>query len=248
MIKLLKYDLRRNATLLLGVTAVLILCELVLLWSRAALDVKIGFSVIFFIGAVVIFAINNLRVFDYNIHSISRRLLPVRTLSYVWASLIYGVMNTFVLVLIGAGTALYFGNHIDTFALREVLHLPAYAWTEIVLELIFTLIYGFLAFYVIIALARSITRKGVFWVGLLLFLVLSNVIGWIENLLFHQDSDPFFSLVTFHVEIKNGVVEHGPVSANTSWNTLGAFMFEALLCVVFLFVIKWCVEKKIEAR
>ncbi|MCJ8014008.1 hypothetical protein MUG84_19965 [Paenibacillus sp. KQZ6P-2] len=247
MIKLLKYDLRRNATLLLGVTAALILCELVLLGSGASLDVKMAFTVIFFIVAAAIFTINNVNVFDYNIKSISRRLLPVNTFSYVWASLVYGAINTLVLFLIGAGVTLYFAFHIDTSVLRDV-HLPAYAWASLVLEAIFTTIYGFLTIYIIIALARSITRKGVFWVGFLLFLSMETVITFIEKLLFNQDTNQTFSLVTFHVEIINGVLASKPVTASTNWNALGVLGFEAILCVVYLFVIKWCVEKRIEAK
>ncbi len=246
MIKLLKYDLRRTMSLLLAVAVMLILAELILIWSPLGFEVKIVLAVLFNFAAAVIFTINNLRVFDYNIKSVSRRLLPVSTLSYVWSSLIYGVLNTLALMLIAGGAALYFIRNFDTFALGDAFHFPAYIWAGIVVEAALVTVYGFIMFYMVIALARSLTRKGVLWVGLLLFIVLSIVIDWVENLLFGTSSSEFSNLVSF--QVKNGVLTHDTVSVGMGSNAIGSFVFELLLCVAFLMVIKWCVEKKIEAK
>lgn len=248
MMKLLKYDLRRNANLLLAVCAVLILCELVTIFSNAMTEVKVGVIIFANLAASVIFMINNLRVFDYNIKSVSRRLLPVNTLSYVWASLVYGILNTLALLVIASGAVLYFLRNYDTYILGNAFQLPAYLWFGLALEAVFMTVYGFLFFYVVIALARSITRKGVLWVGLLLFLAMSFVLDWFQNLLFHKDSSQAFNLVTFHVENQTGVLTHDPLTAAGGWRWFGSFGFDLLLCIAFLFVIKWCVEKRIEAR
>lgn len=254
MIKLLKYDLRRNANLLLAVMAVLILAELVLMfWSSGALQVRIGFAFVFFILAVAIFIRHNLNVFDYNIHSLSRRLLPVHTLSYVWSSLVYALLNNLVLLLIGTGVGLYwfnkaglawFENADDAF--KDIFNLPAYAWVGGVLKLIFGLICVLLFLYMIIALARSITKKGVFWVGFLLFLILSYAIDWVDNILFRQSSTQVFNLVNFHFETGNARLRYDLTTVNLS--SVGSIVFHILLCIVYLFVIKWCVEKRIEAK
>lgn len=248
MMKLLKYDLRRNANLLLAVCAVLILCELGMILSPAMLEVKMVVILIANFTAAVIFMINNLRVFDYNIKSVSRRLLPVNTLSYVWASLVYAILNTLAVLMVAAGAGIYFLGRFDTSFWGDALHLPVYVWIGLVLEAVITTVYGFLFFYVVIALARSITKKGAFWVGLLLFLVLSAVMDWLENLLFGQDSTQAFNLVTFHYENGTGTITHDSLTAMAGWNWLGSFVFELLLSIAFLFVIKWCVEKRIEAR
>ncbi|GIO33911.1 MULTISPECIES: hypothetical protein [Paenibacillus] len=248
MIKLLKYDLRRNANLLLAVCAVLILCELAMILSPAMPEVKIAVIIVANLAAAVIFMINNLRVFDYNIKSVSRRLLPVNTLSYVWASLIYGILNTLSLIVIGGGAGLYFFRRYDMLILGNALQLPAYVWLGLALEAVFTTVYGFLLFYVVIALARSITKKGAFWVGLLLFLVLSAAVDWLENLMFREDSTQAFKVATFHYESSTGIIARDPLTAAEGWRWFGSFGFELLLSIAFLFVIKWCVEKRIEAR
>lgn len=248
MMKLLKYDLRRNANLLLAVCAVLILCELALILSPAMLEVKLGVIIVANFAAAVIFMINNLRVFDYNIKSVSRRLLPVNTLSYVWASLVYGILNTLALIVIAGGAGLYFLGRLDASFWGDAFKLPLYVWIGLALEAVFTTVYGFLMFYVVIALARSITKKGAFWVGLLLFLVLSAVMDWLENLLFGQDSTQPFNMVTFHFESTTGTITHDSLTAVAGWRWFGSFGFELLLSIAFLFVIKWCVEKRIEAR
>ncbi|WP_136608511.1 hypothetical protein [Paenibacillus dokdonensis] len=248
MIKLLKYDLRRNANLLLGLTVVLIIGELVLLWSRANLEIKLVLTVFFFIAAAVIFAISSLKVFDYNIKSVSRRLLPVHAFSYVWASLLYGLINTLVLTLIGIGTAFYFFAKFDTSLIGDIFRIPVPVMAGIVLEYILVLVYGYFTIYVTIALARSITRKGVFWVGLIIFLIITNVTGWLENLLFNRDSSQIFSLVTFHAEVSNGVLSHDMANSSVNLNSIGTLIFEVLLCAVYLLVMKWCVEKRIEAK
>lgn len=54
MMKLLKYDLRRNANLLLAVCAVLILCELGMILSPAMLEVKLGVIIVANFAAAVI--------------------------------------------------------------------------------------------------------------------------------------------------------------------------------------------------
>lgn len=246
MIKLLKYDLRRNASLLLVVVAALIVGELALMWSPLVLQIKLGLLICIHFAAAVIFTINNLMVFDYNIKSVSRRLLPVSTYAYVWASMLYAILNTLALMAIAAGPALYYISSYDTKFLGDAFDLPAYVWAELALEAVFAGIYGFLFMYAVIALTRSIVKKGVLWVGLLVFLVLSTVVDWVEGLLFHRDSSQVFSFITFKVD--NGVLAHETFNSRASWNALGSLVFEILLCFVFLYVIKWCVEKRIEAK
>ncbi|MDR0268211.1 hypothetical protein [Paenibacillus sp.] len=255
MIKLIKYDLRRNANLLLAVMTVLILAELVLVfWSSGTLEARMGFAFVFFILAVAIFIRHNLNVFYYNIYSVSRRLLPVNTLSYVWASLVYGLLNNLVLLLVGAGFGLHWLNKFgENFVYKAdgkfgnvFLTLSVYGWAELILGFIFSLVFGYLFLYMIIALARGITKKGVFWVGFLLFLILSYAIDWVDNFLFAQRSSQMFNMVNFHFEPTNARFRYDPTTINMS--SVGSIVFHILLCIVFLFVIKWCVEKRIEAK
>ncbi|MEI0737759.1 hypothetical protein VQ056_15645 [Paenibacillus sp. JTLBN-2024] len=135
-----------TANLLLAVCAVLILCELALILSPAMLEVKMVVILIANFTAAVIFMINNLRVFDYNIKSVSRRLLPVNTLSYVWASLVYAILNTLAVLVVAAGAGMYFLGRFDTSFWGDALHLPVYVWIGLVLEAVITTVYGFLFF------------------------------------------------------------------------------------------------------
>jgi hypothetical protein len=245
MIKLLKYDLRRNANLLFGVMAVLILAELALIfWTTLALQLRIGLGIFFFGLAGAVLTINNMKVFDYNIHSVSRRLLPVRSLSYVWSSLVYGLLNNLVVLLIGVGFGFYWYSQ-DNSELWSGSGLSFYFWSMVSAEVIFSVLFAYLMLYMIIALARSITKKGVFWVGLLLYMVIAIAIDWIDRVLFDSNrGQPLFLVNTFRAQ--DGALPN--TSTNSVLLTYGQIAFYLLLCIVFLFVIKWCVEKRIEAK
>ncbi|OXL86227.1 hypothetical protein BCV73_26445 [Paenibacillus sp. SSG-1] len=247
MIKLLKYDLKRNATLLLGGMAILLLCEFVLLWSRATDEVKIVLSVLFFGAVSVIYFISSLRVFDYNISTVSRRLVPVGALSYVGASLLYGLLNSLVMTVIGAAFTAYMVVNLGG-GFSWAGQIPVWAIVLIIVEYLFLLVYGFLTFYMTIALARSLVTKGVFWVGLLIFIVLTIVLSYVEDFLFGQDSSALFGSVDLQWSSQSGVLARELPGLLSAWQTWGSIVFEGLLCVAFLYVIKWCIEKKIEAR
>ncbi|OWA34582.1 hypothetical protein B9G55_15285 [Saccharibacillus sp. O16] len=112
MLKLLKYDMKRDLFTLLGGAAALVLGLLAIELLGKQVGMERGAQAVLslmgytFFGILILIAVCN--SFRLNIRSVGRRLVPLGSLHYVGSALLYGLLLNGVLLVIGGLHMLYY--------------------------------------------------------------------------------------------------------------------------------------------
>ncbi|AOZ93825.1 hypothetical protein [Paenibacillus crassostreae] len=238
MMKLLKYDFKRNAALILGVTVVLILAQLSMLLFMNDVERRMGLGIFAYIIAGVILFITPIRTFKYNLQSYHRKLLPVHTLKTIFSPIIMGTLSLVVLcfiVVIHAFIYLYaqdglqiVWDQISKYPSDIILSLLSMLW--IILSL-------FITIFLAITIAASIRIKGSFWIGIVCFFLIVNAISWINTKLFDGYEVGLFGIFASDTS-SNSVYYSGEF--------IGSMVFELLCSVVFVYIMMKLIDRKVE--
>lgn len=248
MLKLLKYDWKRNASAVLGLMAILLITQILLNtvgfmnnWNNVLVLIlsMLAYGLVIAILLVIVS-----KTFDRNLKLYNRRLLPVRSVWSILSSLIEALISMIVLMAVvilhiwifwnmgGLGSIF---NLSDTTTSDYVLTLLAAGWKFIFL---------FLSIFLAIVVARSTRKQWGVWVGILFFFILHNVIQWLEYNLFRAGDawvGSFFSIT----------VERGEATTMINNETLlvpiGPFLFELLLAGLFVYAMIYLIDRKVEA-
>ncbi|MUT66233.1 hypothetical protein [Paenibacillus sp. NEAU-GSW1] len=190
LLKIMKYDWKRNSSVIIGVAAVFIIVEALLLfggsrpqWSKELLFVlsMLGFA---WLGAANIFLM--CKTYASNISSYSRRLLPVSGGWTVLSPLVWGLLGFIVL-----GAAVY-GYILLYDAVNELAFDPLLVTLTNVAGGIFlslwNLLFMVLVIFFAITIAKSVYRKKLGpWLGIATFFGIQLFISWLEHLIYKSD-------------------------------------------------------------
>lgn len=244
MIKLLKYDFRRSANLLIGAMVLLILFETFVLFIPNA-DFKLWLGTVGFFFAAVYFFIATLRNYDYNIKSISRRALPVSPLAYVGAPIIFGCTGFALLALIGLSAGLIYTASVYPDVMQAVFKIPILDKVGMLLIGLWSLIYGLIFIFLAITISRSIASRGNLWIGLIVLFGISNVMDWLERSLFKKPA--LYSSPEKIIPANTKELLDRLASVNGS-TTIGQLIFEIVTAAVIVYIMKLCIERYVDAR
>jgi len=251
MLKLLKYDWKRNSTIYYATVAVLLIVQASLyIGSRKGwLDVLvIGLSIMAFMAASLVLFLQACSTFNHHLKSFNRRLLPLKPLQEIAAVLLLNIIYTLTIMLIGAIVAavmipamdnIDFSYIIDNWLKpAPVLSILGYSlWSSVNL-----LIWIMLA----IAIARSFKVKHRFWIGLAAFIAIQSIIAYLSYLLFGPSGEAAFGFIQFRVtaSAEGEAIAMMP----TSWfNPLsGPFIMEIVTTVAALYAIVYLMNRKVE--
>ncbi|MGZ7442933.1 hypothetical protein [Paenibacillus sp. TH7-28] len=249
MMKLLKYDLKRNANTFLGMAAILVIVQAVLSivgnvkgWDDGLI---IAFNIILYVSAGIIMLVLVCKTFEANIKAYNRRLLPVHPAWTVLSSLLLGLVTAAVFVAVMFTHALLYlhfkGISYDlTFGQASakdwLLIALAAAWGYTVLVLtIFTAI--------TIGASISIRGKAGTWIGIVSFFVIINVMSWLESLLFGNSDSSDLSLGIFRGSTNDALTV---ATGGIQFLSIAQFLFEAVFAGLMFYATIYLLSKRME--
>lgn len=106
MMKLLKYDWKRNANTFLGMVAILAIAQLLITWfgitKNWTAEITVVLIVMLYASALIFVTVLGCKTFDHNIKAYNRRLLPVHPVWSVISSLLLSWIFVLTVVAIAA--------------------------------------------------------------------------------------------------------------------------------------------------
>ncbi|MGG1877852.1 hypothetical protein ABDI30_09810 [Paenibacillus cisolokensis] len=243
MMRLLKYDWKRNSTTVLGTLAVLIIIQTAIMvtgmirgWDPIVMLVSslMGYSSI---GVLLIVLV--VRTFDYNIRSYQRRLLPLRSVWTILSPLFMGVLGMIALAIL---VLTHLWLHFYFLGFQQLgVELGLLFQDANFLLGIWRLIWGFsyiiLSIFFATAVARTIPRKSGVWVGILVFVLLHNMIDWVGRGLLGQG-----------YWTESEITETGlSITMGPLGQSMGKTIYEMVVAALLLFATAYLIDRKVEA-
>ncbi|MFX3633103.1 MAG: hypothetical protein ACE3L7_12420 [Candidatus Pristimantibacillus sp.] len=194
MLKLLKYDWKRNANGLLATAVILLVVEVMLIvigqWNNWHEGLIYGLGVAGLIGAGVKLFITMWKTYDTNITAYNRRLLPVSALSTIFSPLLFGVAAFLVLLIAIFVHGMIFSSIIDLdLNIYSILKEESLGILKGLLIITMMMLYFSVTVLFSITVARSIRSKsGGIWLGIGVFFLIHVVVTWLEDILFPSSS------------------------------------------------------------
>lgn len=250
MLKLLKYDLKRNANVSLGLLAVLVFLQILLSvvgntknWEQSII-IGLTFSLYMMTGIIMIIVI--CKTYENNIKAYSRRLLPIRPMWTAVSCIIIGWIIAPILALIALLHGVLYKNIVGV-SWWQQLELTALNVKDLLL-FVFLIGWGITFLMMIILLSMtigasiSLRGKAGTWVGILSFFIFSSVLSWVERQLFGAFNDMLFNV---GISLPGGEVST-TVTSSAPIMTWGPLLFEAVIIALMLVVINYLISKKVE--
>ncbi len=252
MLKLLKYDLKRDLFALLGGAIALVLALLVVEFGGKKVGLGSDGAAVLSLITYTVFALLILmatcNAFRLNIRSIGRRLIPLGSLQYVGASLLYTVLLNIVLLAIGSLHILYYEANGTLARLIEVgvVKIEWYSPLPLPLGIAFIVLWGTLFLQAmllpVMAMTESLNVKGRALIALGMVLLLSTLISWAENSFFGGvGSSP---LTGFRADNQSSITMPGSASAAG----VSVYLFELAVIVLFVWAAARIVDRKVRVE
>lgn len=252
MIKLFKYDWKRDSNTIYSVLAVLVIGQLLLHWVGVSRGwdpmIRMGVSLAVYIAAVVVMVITGYKSYIKNLKSYQRRLVPIHPFYHVLSSLLFSTLIMLMIFAIAAAHGLLLISRSDLTAFLELGNLQLTVWDVITAAA--SGIWG--TFFIILLVFFSITvgamvnirgKAGV-WIGIIVFMALSNIISLINEKVFEQvGSTSNFGIA--QIEAGSTVIPDA-VTINSIRTGLGGFLFELAVAALLLWLMVWPLRKKLE--
>lgn len=245
MMTLLKYDFRRNWNTLLAGVVLLIIVQLALTIFVSGVTGNV-LGIMAYVGASVAIFVKMIKTYTANIRSYNRRLIPVTGLSHVMSPIIFGALCGLGLLLLGfVHVSLYVTMKLEL-SLLAFFDVPNINIAEVMSTLLFT---GWIVLFMTIIVFFSISVAGTFrwktgpWIGIVTFLILINLLSWLENVVFEGKFSPN-DLFQF-TEESTGISfsANGVIWADGRWGTT---LFEMALAAILVWAIIYMNNKKVE--
>ncbi|WP_312115653.1 hypothetical protein [Brevibacillus reuszeri] len=249
MMNLLKYDWKRNSTLLLSTFAVLIIVQAALTivgetrdWDK---QMVIALSILGYTAVAVLIFVNSCRAFDHNINSFSRRLLPLHPLKGVGAVVLLSLLVAIAFVAVAV---IHILLYVAFMGMNISELLGGITFNSLtVIKLVAVSIWAYSSILIVIMAATTVTRcfrsKHAIWIGIIFFFATISLISWLENVLFER-SEGAFSGVSVENEINNDSISFS--STLDLDIPLGPILLEMVGVGALLYLITYLLNKKME--
>jgi len=255
MLRLLKYDLKRDMFMLLGGGAAIVLLLLAIeiggrYWSMEA-DVRFVLTVLtyFFAGGGMLVIVCT--SFRKNIGSISRRLLPVHSWTYIASAGLYALLTGICLLVLGIGQLFYYWQSglweelkgLGAVNIKGLEWLtPPLIWLGIPFTLLWAVILGLSALFLAITLTESLRVKARSLVGVFLFFAMGSLLSWIENAFFGGRGTQ--AIPGIRVESQS-VMDLRIQGLDAGW---AAFVFEAVVVVLCIWLTIKLIDRRVQIK
>ncbi|MCV4235813.1 hypothetical protein OHJ21_32080 [Virgibacillus sp. LDC1] len=247
MMRLLKYDWKRNSTTLLGAFAILLIVQIAITVTGSIRDwelgVMFGLSMLAYGSVGVLLLVVAGKNFGYNIKAYHRRLLPVRSVWNVASSLILACVSLLVLGILMAVHLWYYWSSAGIWGNINLADVPVSYYVGLALLMVWKFIYLMIAIFFAITVASSITKKGSTWIGILVFFVLQYVLGWLSQVLFGEEAAWVGPMASISFYEKEADITVSTVQYTLAW---GALAFEVVLAALILYATVYLIDRKVE--
>ncbi|WP_405131545.1 hypothetical protein MHB43_05970 [Paenibacillus sp. FSL H8-0317] len=245
MMTLLKYDFRRNWNTLLAGLVILIIAQVGLsLFVSEVTGIVLG--IMGYVGVGVAIYVKMIKTYTSNIRSYNRRLLPITGLSHVLSPLIFGALCGLGLVIIFATHAyIYISMKLRMNMASNIdlsgLHLSDYI--SLLLFSAWVMVFMTVIIFLSISIAGSFRWRTGPWIGIVAFLVLVNLLGWLENIITTGRFSP--NEMFRYTEESTGIsiTANGVLWSDGMW---GSIVFEVIVAVILVWATIYLNNKKVE--
>lgn len=244
MLKLMKYDFRRNRDMILAVFVITILAQIGGALANLADNDMFILNTVTYVVAAIILYVSAIRTYVHNLKSYNRRLLPERTLYTVLSP-----MLLLLVLLLGVGIMVLI--HLGVYNIvYSTSFLPTQFWKEAsfgVVQIFW--LFGFsmllIMFSITVALSIRFKGRGRVWIGIATMFILHNGISLLEQWIFNS----YFS--TLDSALRVGMVD-GSMFRSDMISSQGVFsiwptLFEAVIAVIIVYGIVKLVNKRVES-
>ncbi|KGE16898.1 hypothetical protein [Paenibacillus wynnii] len=246
MLRLVKYDLRRNRDQIWIAFVVLILAQLGIWISAGVSNWGNEPMLILYITSYsilgTILTVQACRTFNYNLKSYHRRLLPLKSVSTVLSPLL---MYLILLLGVSALAAIHFGLYMVL--APDVI--PIHTWIVPVvglLQLLWTACFVFIFLMLGITVARSLRFKGRVWIGIAVFLLVLNGFSLMENWLIGEDNNSFVNALQFQMT-DQGTVSEGGITVSIDVYTFSSILVEVSFALIIIYIITQLMNRRVES-
>ena len=250
MMKLMKYEWKRNANTLLSVFFVLVVAQLAVAivghyqnWLEPAI---VALDIMMYLAAAVIMIVTVCKTFSYNIRAYHRRLLPVHPVLTILAPLLLSWIVLIVLMgIIAIHGRLYIQFLGYPLELGQLLgFLSSSDWLLVVGQIawLYTLLILMVFVSMVIGASVSIRGKAGAWVSILMFIIIQYAISWLENFIFEDLVSSSFMFGVFEAESGSVTIEAG----GFNFLTWGPFLLELGFAGVFIWLMSYLLERRVE--
>ncbi|WP_313641975.1 hypothetical protein MHH52_12355 [Paenibacillus sp. FSL K6-0276] len=241
MLKLVKYDFRRDRDKFLAVFVITVILQFVIGFTINSDQDMFMMNIITYVVAGVVLLFLTLRTFNQNLSLYNRRLVPIPVLYMALSPLLL-----FLGLLLGLFIVAYIqlGVYIMMFSTS---FLPVNFWsvsTYAVLIIFWTSAFTMLLVMFSITVARSVRVKGRVWIGLAAFFVIQYIISFLETWMFDHKNIPLES--AFRFEVTDGAANLNEIEISQYFLGLLPILFEATIDVILLFVIIKLITRRVE--
>ncbi|PQP83054.1 hypothetical protein C0Q44_17065 [Paenibacillus sp. PCH8] len=245
MMTLLKYDFRKNWNTLLAGLVILIIAQIGQTLFLSGVTGNI-LGIMVYIGAGVAIYVKMIKTYTSNIRSYNRRLLPVTGLSHVLSPLIFGALCGLGLLIIGSihvylYTTMKLGIDLSTYI--NLSGMQVSDMISLLLFLAWIILFSLFIIFLSISIAGSFRWKTGPWIGIVAFLVLVNLISWLENIVLAGRFNP--NELFQYTEESTGI----SITANgLIWSDgmFGSIIFELIVAVILVWATIYLNNKKVE--
>ncbi|MFD1174766.1 hypothetical protein ACFQ3W_00380 [Paenibacillus puldeungensis] len=245
MLKLLKYDIKRNLDSFLSMMAILVIVQVLVSvigkmrgWENAII---IGLSLILYIVAAVMITVAVCKTFATNLKAYHRRLLPVHPIWTIFSTLLLGFIAMIVFFTILGIHAFLYGQFISDFGSFSNMD-----WSGLI-EPIFVGVWSYaltlLMIFMAITIGASVTinGRGAGWIGIIAFFIIQNGMNYVEYLLFGENKS---TMVQFEFS-SNGFKGSTGVAEKLDLFSWGSFLFELGCAGLMVYLISYLISKKV---
>ncbi|MNJ35612.1 hypothetical protein D3C77_303620 [compost metagenome] len=252
MLKLLKYDLKRNSNTLLSMFVLLIILQGIVTVTGVMREwdsvITVFLILLLYSVALLMVGIQSVNTYRNNIKSYNRRLVPVRPISHIVSSMVLGIAAELIILVImilhGIIYSVYEGN-LD----RVISSVSVSFSTGLVMLLEFLLFFIFLYSAIVLSttIAASVRGKIGTWIGILSFFLIQGALYKIETMLNSALGFPENYTFIFINEAERLSNSSGEAAFRIGGN-FGAGLFTLTLDIVLitgmLFATTWLLRNK----
>lgn len=242
MLKLVKFDFRRNQDQILAVFVITILLQIGIKFTISSDQELFMMNIVAYILAGMVLLFFALRTFDQNLRFYNRKLLPVPILYTVLSPLLLFLgllLGVFIVGYIHLG--IYIMLYTDSFLPANFWSISSYALLLIFWSSLFAMLFVMFS----ITVARSVRMKGSVWIGLATFFVIQNVFSFIENWLFGYTVSTMEEM--FQFKVTGEPITSNKIEISKHLNVLMPVLFEAAVAFILIVVMIKLIKNRVES-
>jgi|GEM_PF-1047735 len=252
MLKLLKYDWKRNSTLFYATLVILFIAQLALfVWNsvKSGWDaIVLGLSIALIVAAMFILFYQVCKTFNHHMSAYNRRLLPVRPIEEIGAVLLLQLIYTVLLFCVAAASLAILLSSMDNFSFSSLkdIGLKPVAVISSLSYSIWSLLHLLAWIMLSIAIAWCFRVKHRVWIGIAAFIIIQSLLYWLMQKIFGLGGEEG-NLGFIRLEF-SGTEVHRLSDTKVDWfDPLSvSFLSEIVMFIGLLCVTAYLMKKKIE--